>query len=263
MSSRVYVDTRAYYIRPRPQPRYIDTKQQQMNASSNIIQQAMEQLKGTRSTMSCGHAEVRTSNIDALSESRALQNVRFQDKMEAVNTSALQGELGRTAPDFTADALGDWSPALQNGLPMDDNFVDIDEAGNQSGMKLVEDLECAALDGARMMIFEVDDGSGNTSYKIGLEDSLFDTQGNWLNPEAKKAYDQFLSSALAAQRAAGDDDTDQRAPPQRLAAAMRGAGLEDTGAESLPNGARHTRFSTTTAESSVKPKARSSGGRDE
>jgi hypothetical protein len=246
MSQRVYVDTRAY----------------QLQASRQLIQQAMSSLQGQRSTMSCGHAEVRTTQLDSMREANTFQNVRMQDKMETRQTNALQDKLTATAPDYTVEVLGDWKPQVSN--PTSEQYVDIDEAGNQSGMKLIEDLECAALDGARMMIFEVDDGHGNTSYKIGLEDSLFDDQGNWLNPEAKKAYDSFLSAALAAQRAAIPEDEGKKNTGQRLNSAMRAAGLEEEGSGNTATGGRQLRFGTAigAGQSTDKPKTHSAGNDD-
>jgi hypothetical protein len=222
----------------------------------------MSQLNAQRSTMSCGHAEVRSTQLDSMKEASTFQNVRMQDKMEVRQTNALQDKLTAVAPDYTVEVLGDWTPQVSN--PTSEQYVNIDEAGNQGGMKLVEDLECAALDGARMMIFEVDDGHGNTSYKIGLEDSLFDDQGNWLNPEAKKAYDQFLNAALAAQRAAIPDDEGKKNTTQRLGAAMRSAGLEEEGSGTTATGGRQLRFGTAVGadQTTNKPKTHSAGNDD-
>ena len=114
MSQRVYVDTRAY----------------QLQASRNLIQQAMSQLNATRSTMSCGHAEVRTTQLDSMRESNTFQNVRMQDKMETRQTNALQDKLSAVAPDYTVEVLGDWTPQVSN--PTAEQFVNIDEAGNQA-----------------------------------------------------------------------------------------------------------------------------------
>jgi hypothetical protein len=228
MSSRVYIDTRAY----------------QLQQSSQLIRMAMEQLGAQKSQISCGTATVRSTDIDAVAQRKQMQELRFQDKVETASTNDLQRKLNAVAPDYTVAALGDWAPVDSTGHA--DATVEIDEAMNgTSNMTLIEDLECAALDGARMMIFQVEDDHGNTSYKIGIEDSAFDSQGNWLNQDAQKAYQQFLSAAVAANAAAIDEDPKaQRTTANRLNTAMDAAGLEDAGAAQTPTGATAHRFST-------------------
>ena len=225
MSSRVYVDGRT----------------QQLMMCQSLINQAISQLKAEKSQVSCGHADVVTTNLDTGKPAATFDKARFQDKVEVKGTGDLESKLGATAPDYSADALGDWKPAVgADAVHIEGGKVD-----SHSNMRLVEDLECAALDGARMMIFEVDDGVGNKSYTVGLEDILFDDKGDWKSSKAQSAYESFLSKAITAQNVAlAEDAKKMGVSTAKMRSAFRAAGLDAKKTERLPTGAAHTVFTS-------------------
>ncbi len=244
MSSRVYVDGRTIEL---------------ANCHA-IIQRAMEDLEARRSQVSCGRAEVVPSRIDVSDAVKAFENARFQDKVEVKPTNELTEKLGRVAPDYSAEVLGDWRPDVSKPSI----HVDNGEVEGQGHMRLVEDLECAALDGARLMIFEVDDGLGNTSYQMGLETSLFDEDGQWKSDATKARYENFLKKALADDRAGdGDGGAAAEVGGNRFGAAMRVAGLGAKKREKVPGGTATVWSTPKKEEAPPKAKGARSGFRIE
>lgn len=206
MSSRVYVDGRTI----------------QLQDCHAIIAQAMEELDARRAADSCGRAEVHTSGLDVSDAVRAFHDARYRDGVEVRSTNELQDKLSRVAPDYSERVLGDWRPDVRApSIHVDDGVAE-----GRPDMRIVEDLECAALDGARLLVFEVDDGLGNTSYQIGLETSLFDEEGGWKSDKAKQTYERFLAKAIEAQETRDADlELDPATRAARIGGAMRVAGL--------------------------------------
>ncbi|MBI4818382.1 MAG: hypothetical protein HY791_19105 [Deltaproteobacteria bacterium] len=234
MSSRVYVDTRT----------------QQLTMCQELINQAISSLAAQKSQISCGHADVVKSSLDVKKPASVIESARYQDTVEVKATGDLENKLKAGVADYSAIHLGDWKPAPG----AETVHIEDGEVESHNNMKLVEDLECAALDGARMMIFEVDDGLGNKSYTVGLEDILFDETGEWKNSKAKSAYENFLTKAMAAQKTALAEDADKfGAQSAKMRSAFRAAGLDAKGGEKLPTGSSHTVFTNTEAREERKP----------
>jgi hypothetical protein len=228
MSSRVYVDGRTVQL---------------MNCDA-IIRQALQDLGASRAAASCGRAEVHTSNLDVADAVKAFEAARYQDRMDERPTNALEARLSAARPDYDAQVLGDWRPAVdQPSIHVDDG-----QAEGHDHMRLVEDLECAALDGARLMVFAVEDDLGNTSYQVGLETSLFDEQGNWKDEKLKSRYESFLTKVKTAQ-AEADKPLD---PADGAARALKAAGLMERRRQSLGNG-RSAAIFTNSGNAEAKP----------
>jgi hypothetical protein len=245
MSSRVYVDGRT----------------SQLIACQDLVNQAISTLAAQESQVNCGHAEVVKSSIDVSAPAAAFHRARLEDRVETEDTRALEHRLSTAAPDYSAAALGDWHPVIGTETV----HIEEDKVETKTNMKLLHDLECGALDGARMMIFEVEDSLGNKSYQIGLEDILFDdASGEWKSSKAKAAYESFLAKAIAAQKVALEEDrTAAGATSTKMRAAFRAAGLEATRTERLPTGATHTVFSDAPQRAAkAELKTMSAGGRD-
>ena len=227
MSSRVYDDGRTIQL---------------MNCDA-IIREAARGLGAARASASCGQAEVHTSNLDVSDAVKAFESARYQDKMDDRPTNELEARLSAARPDYDAQLLGEWRPAVDQPSI----HVDNGEAEGHDNMRLVEDLECAALDGARLMVFAVEDDLGNTSYQVGLETSLFDEHGNWKDDKLKTRYEDFLAKVKTAQ--AEDKPVD---PADGAARALKAAGLMERRRQPLGKGRTATIF-TNSGNTETKP----------
>lgn len=223
MSSRVYVDGRVV----------------QLNNCQSLVNQALSDLKARRSNISCGRAEVVTSNVGVDAQAKVFQEARYQDKMEVKDTRGLQDRLNAPVADYSAAVLPDWKPARGTSIDVDLGVP----AGK--GMRLVEDFECDALKvedevtgvhSARMMIFEVTDGLGNTSYQLGLDSLLFDDDMEWKDQANKAAYEGFLQGVMRAQKHALTDTDAGTGAGKGLAAKLARADLKATRSERIPGG---------------------------
>jgi hypothetical protein len=220
---------------------YIDNRARDLRMAESLINAAISNLQAQKSQIACGHADVVKSSLDVGTPASEIQKARYQDRLDVKNTGDLETKLKAKAPDYSAESLEDWKPVVGDHagtVHIEDGKVD-----SHTNMRLVEDLESAALDGARIMIFEVDDGLGNKSYTIGLEDILFDEKGDWKNTKAKAAYENFLTKAIAAQQVAMEDEKAKFGETnQKLRSAFKAAGLDAKKTERLPTGATHTVF---------------------
>ncbi|MCK6547289.1 hypothetical protein L6R52_15670 [Myxococcota bacterium] len=223
MSSRVYVDGRVV----------------QLGNCESIINQALSDLRARRSNISCGRAEVVTSNVGVDAQTRVFNEARYQDKMEVKDTRGLQDRLNAPVADYSSSVLPDWKPVRGTSIDVDAGIP----AGK--GMRLVEDFECDALKvedevtgvhSARMMIFEVTDGLGNTSYQLGLDSLLFDDDMEWKDPANKAAYETFLEGVLRAQKHALKDADAGAGAGKGLAAKLARADLKAGKSEKIPGG---------------------------
>lgn len=223
MSSRVYVDGRIV----------------QLGNCEALVNQALHDLQARRSNISCGRASVVTSNVGVDSQARVFNEARYQDKMEARDTRGLQDKLNAEVADYSSAVLPDWKPVLGEAIDVDVGVP----AGR--GMRLVEDFECDALKvedevsgvhSARMMIFEVTDGLGNTSYQLGLDSLLFDEDMEWKDQANKAAYEGFLSGVLRAQKHALQDTGAEQGAGKGLAAKLAKADLRAGKSERIPGG---------------------------
>lgn len=222
MSSRVYVDGRIV----------------QLGNCQAIVDQAMQDLRARRSNISCGKADVVTSNLSVDAQSKVFQEARYQDKMEKVDTRGLDQKLNAAVADYSAMVLPDWKP-------MPGEAIEVENAGPTiNGMRLVEDFECdemqvedaeSGVHSARMMVFEVTDGLGNTSYQIGLDSLLFDDDMQWKDQKNKEVYEKFATGVLRAAKHAlkdGDASTGGGALARKLAK----GGYAKTHEEAIPGG---------------------------
>jgi hypothetical protein len=229
MSSRVYVDGRIV----------------QLGNCEAIVQQAMQDLRARRSNINCGRAEVVTSNLSVADQTRVFNEARFQDKMEKKDTRGLEGKLTSEVADYSAMVLPDWKP-----MPGEAIEVFESQGPMVQGMRLVEDFECdemqveddeTGVHSARMMVFEVTDGLGNTSYQIGLDSLLFDQDMEWKDQKNKEVYEKFATGVLRAARHAlkdGEASTGGGALARKLAK----GGYTKQGEETIPGG-QHSIYS--------------------
>lgn len=224
MSSRVYVDGRIV----------------QLGNCEQLVNQAISDLRARRSNISCGRAEVVTSNVGVGAEARVFNEARYQDKMEVRDTRGLSDKLNADVVDYSSSVLPDWRPVKGQA-------IDVDGAvpGMGKGMRLIEDFEVDAMKveddvtgvhSARMMIFEVTDGLGNTSYQIGLDSLLFDDDMEWKDQGNKAAYENFLQGVLRAQKHALKDGDEAQGAGRGLAAKLAKADLKAGRSEKVPGG---------------------------
>ena len=139
--------------------------------------------------------------------------------------------------------------------------IDQGEVEGHSNRRLVEDLEVAAFDGMRMMLIEVTNEEGETSLEIGLDEMLFDADGNWVNNDHKDAYDAFLRKSMAAQRAALAEEKDQNPVTQQTNVALRHAGLREK--KSKKKGNVTHRIVSNQGVKKEEPKVMRMGGKDD
>lgn len=252
MSSRVYVDGRIV----------------QLGNCEAIVNQALADLQARRSNISCGRAEVVTSDVSGSEQARVFAEARFQDKMETRDTKGLQNKLNAEVVDYSSMVLPDWKP-------MAGTSIDVDSMQGQGveGMRLVEDFECDAMQvedenigvhSARMMVFEVTDGLGNTSYQIGLDSLLFDEDMNWKDAKNKEVYDKFASGVLRAAKHALKDSEKSAGGGRGLAAKLAKAGVKLQGEDKIEGG-KHSIYSRPGANTAVEEhnKTRSAGVKQE
>ena len=237
---------------------YVDFRTSQIQACDIIMREAMSQLDAQRSQISCGSAAVHTTAIDAKASAKAFDDARMQDTVAIKDTSGLSSKLTADTANLDASALGDWKPAV--GAPA--LHVDGGRVDGQPGMRLIEDLECAALDGARLMIFAVDNPTGGTSYQIGLETALFDEHGNWRNTRHQAAYENFLKQTLAAQKLALAEKKAGKPLDAQTAAAMRVAGLHARERTAVPGNVTHSVFTNVPDTAAKNDKTMRIGGDD-
>jgi hypothetical protein len=223
MSSRVYVDGRIV----------------QLGNCEAIVQQAMQDLRARRSNITCGRADVVASNLSVADQNRVFNEARYQDKMDTRDTRGLEGKLNAEVADYSAMVLPDWKP-----LPGE--AIEVFETGGPSvgGMRLVEDFECdemkveddeTGVHSARMMVFEVTDGLGNSSYQIGLDSLLFDDDMEWKDKKNKEVYEKFATGVLRAAKHALKDG-DASAGGGALARKLAKGGFTKKGEETIPGG---------------------------
>jgi hypothetical protein len=230
MSSRVYVDGRIV----------------QLGNCEAIVNQALSDLRARRSNISCGKAEVVTTDVSGSAQARVFNEARFQDKMETKDTRGLQDKLNAEVVDYSSTVLPDWKPMLGQSID-----VDTVQGQGVEGMRLVEDFECDAMEvedeavgvhSARMMVFEVTDGLGNTSYQIGLDSLLFDEDMNWKSEKNKEVYDKFATGVLRAAKHALKDSESSAGGGRGLAAKLAKAGMRLHGDEKIEGG-KHSIYS--------------------
>jgi hypothetical protein len=232
---------------------YVDARTRSLQMSDVIFQQAMSQLNAVRSSIACGQAEVITSKIDVDANAKVFNSVRMQDKVDVANTKSLENQLGATASTYSAFSLGDWKPAVgEPALHIDDNQVE-----GKGNMRVLEELDVQAFGGKRMTILEVTDTLGAKSYQIGLDVSLFDENGDWVNEKHKSAYESFVTQTMAAQRVAMEKQQKSAPIDQQTAAAMRAAGLMSQSRTKVPGNTTHT---VVTNQQQANDKTRSMGG---
>ncbi len=236
---------------------YIDGRTVQLMDCHRIINAAIDELNARRSDSNCGHADVVKSDLDVSSAVQAFRESRYRDQMDDRDTNELQAKLDKDTPDYSAETLGDWRPDVS--VPPVKVHENVRE--QEGGRRLIEMLDVPLLDdrtagveGVTISVLEVDDGSGGTSYEIGLDSILFDDKGEWKSNKSKAAWESFLARRAAEEGTQGD-----AAPAQRSGAkaeqAMRVAGLAKQGSRRVPGGRTQTVFGTN--ETVTKPAAKS------
>jgi hypothetical protein len=240
----------------------IDFRAQQMTQLNNAIRMAQQHLGATKAQLACGHADVtilpakrlegapvHMSNLRA--DMSAVDRARHQDKLDVRNNSGLKHNLGVRGPDLSASSLGDWKD-----LPA--SFEVGDKATPETqGLRRLTELECSALEGARIAIFEHTNHRGEKSLHFGVDAELQNEKGEWLNDRAKEVFERFQASLSVAQDLALEDEHVHSEHQSAVDAAMELADLEPVTHERTAENRTHTVFSNT---ASADKKTNKAGG---
>jgi hypothetical protein len=238
------------------------------------IQNAVAMLGAQKVAIPCEQTKVHTKNIStsdnvksfqAARERDTIERVRTGDKIATRNTDALEGRLSTKVKmsDLAAENLEPWKPEreiieLEHGVATDGSKVEV-----------AEELECAALDGAVLMLLKVTDGYGKESFRLGLGltdragNPILDDGGEFLDPKKKAAYEAFLAKTLEMQEERMATDVDYKAEvDDAMLLAAQAAGLNEVFREPIGGTQlEHVVYSNDVPmeEPAATPKSRSAG----
>jgi hypothetical protein len=229
----------------------LDLRAAQMTQLNHAIRMAQQHLGAAKAQIACGHAEVTVVGARHLegapvqashlrADMSSLERARHQDKLEVRDSHGLKTRLASTGPNLSASGLGNWKDVPAS-------FEVGDAASPETkGLRRLTELECTALEGAHIAIFEHTDHQGTKTLHFGVDAELQNEKGEWLNAEAKAVFERFQASLSVAQDLALQDDPVMHHEHQsQVDAALELAGLEPVAEQNLEGQRTHTVFSNT------------------
>jgi hypothetical protein len=234
---------------------YIDGRMVELQNCAHIIAMAQQHLNAAAASGQCGTAHVLRTNVDTSQATSTLDRTRMDEDVVIRNDADIQAltrakkTIGIEDSSGTQSRLtrgGVYDPSSANwdatlgGEPIEPILI-TSEPLKGPGSRIAADLECGALDGARLVIVETVDEQNNRSYAISFEDILFDANRATKNPEHRRAIDAFKAAVMAGPPKL--DGGEAAEVTGRLAASFRAAGLQPARTKRSRNGDTQVVFS--------------------
>lgn len=232
-------------------PKCMDVRTMVLQDAAALAQLAQSML-GAMST-GVQSTDLGLSQIDTHGAAKAFADMYARDVLDTDYRADLQARLAQASSvDYSPSALGEFKPVVK----MPRVTVDVRGSEDNQNVKQIAHLVVPEMGNAQMAIFEVTNSDGTTSAMVGLDDLLFDAEGNWKNDQHKTAYEGFLQQALRLQ--ADKAATEQKRASTALKSDLKRRGFEVT-RQANKGPATHNVVTKPTQEAVAEKKFRSAG----
>ncbi len=185
-----------------PKAVFVDPRLDWQFGPNPLIEQCVSQLRAFRCQISDGRADV----LNSVDWGRFLMPriwIRLGAQEPAATESPVPTNTVKTETGVSNPL--NWRPVLApERLRVDESGVRLTEGIR---VRVVEDLECATLGAARILVLAVTDtGSQEIHCVLALDSDLFDDAGQWRDALLRDRYERFLSGVTGLASAAARVD---------------------------------------------------------